>query len=146
MSAITVSEAVALLGISRRMMYSLAAPIGPVPCHRFGPAYLRRSARPQRCLKLKLIPVTHEPFRQRRRHELIQRRARLEAIHGKGWPIWHRLTARHRNGDVDGAHVDCRLGRGGAANLNKGGRERGQFKREGDFFHCAPFPAIQASI
>lgn len=23
-------------GISRRMMYSLAAPIGPVPCHRFG--------------------------------------------------------------------------------------------------------------
>lgn len=36
MSAITVSEAAALLGISRRMMYSLAAPIGPVPCHRFG--------------------------------------------------------------------------------------------------------------
>ena len=35
MSAISVSEA-ALLGISRRMMYSLAAPIGPVPCHRFG--------------------------------------------------------------------------------------------------------------
>ena len=30
MSAITVSEAAALLGISRRMMYSLAAPIGPV--------------------------------------------------------------------------------------------------------------------
>ena len=49
MSAITVSEAAALLGISRRMMYSLAAPIGPVPCHRFGPAYLRRRARPQRC-------------------------------------------------------------------------------------------------
>ena len=49
MSAITVSEAATLLGISRRMMYSLAAPIGPVPCHRFGPAYLRRRARPQRC-------------------------------------------------------------------------------------------------
>ena len=38
MSAITVSEAVALLGISRRMMYSLAAPIGPVPCREPVPA------------------------------------------------------------------------------------------------------------
>ena len=65
MSAITVSEAAALLGISRRMMYSLAAPIGPVPCHRFGPAYLRRRARPQRCLKLNFIARPDKPFRQR---------------------------------------------------------------------------------
>ena len=129
MSAITVSEAAALLGIRRRMMYSLAAPIGPVPCHRFGPAYLRRRARPQRCLKLKLIPIADKPFRQRRRHELVQAGAGPQAIHREGWLGRHRLTARHGHGDVDGAHVDCRLGRGGAANLNKGGRERGQFKR-----------------
>ena len=146
MSTITVSEAAAILGISRRMMYSLAAPIGPVPCHRFGPAYLRRRARPQRCLKLQFIPATHKPFRQRRRHELIQRGSGPQAIHREGWLLGHRLTARHRNGDVDGAHVDYRLGRGGATNLNNSGSERGQFKREGYFFHCVPFPAIHASI
>ena len=92
---------------------------------RHQPVYLRRRARPQRCLKLQLIPIADKPFRQRCRHELIQRGSGPQAIHREGWLGRHRLTARHGHGDVDGAHVDCRLGRGGAADLNKGCGKRG---------------------
>ena len=105
-----------------------------------------RRARPQRCLKLNFIARPDKPFRQRRRHELIQRGSGPQAIHREGWLVGHRLTARHRNRDVDGSHIDYRLGCGGAANLNNSGSERGQFKREGYFFHCVPFLAIHASI
>lgn len=36
-----IDEAAAMLGISKRQMYNLAAPAGPIPCYRLGPRLTR---------------------------------------------------------------------------------------------------------
>ncbi len=38
---LTAQEAAKLLGVSKRMMYDLAAPHGPVPCTRYSTKYVR---------------------------------------------------------------------------------------------------------
>lgn len=41
MSLITVADAATRLAISKRKMYELAAPNGPIPCHRYGSKCIR---------------------------------------------------------------------------------------------------------